>query len=50
MGIEDQNKQAQEEATKARNEFKAKMNKLALRVLIISLICTTIIWYFGWVM
>jgi hypothetical protein len=46
MGIEENQRKAQEDATKARKDLKAKVDKWSWRVLIILLIVTTAIWYF----
>ena len=45
MGIEEQDKQAQEEATKARKEFKQKWSKRANYFLVISTLLIVVVWY-----
>lgn len=45
MGIEEQQKQAQEEATRARNKLKKKWSKRANYVFVILIVLTTVVWY-----
>ena len=45
MGIEEHQKKAQEEATRARNELKKKWSKRANYFFVISILLITVVWY-----
>ena len=49
MGIEEQQKEAQERATKARNELKKKWSKRANYVFVILIVLSTVVWYVRYV-